>query len=64
MVTFDTRFHLKKGTGLVRDIFNEKNMARLTGNIGIEHVPEPATAALLLGGLSLFAAARRRGVRR
>ncbi len=41
VVTFDTRFHLKKGTGLVRDIFNDKNMARLTGNLGIGHVRYP-----------------------
>ena len=41
MVTFDERFHMKKGAGLVRDIFNAKNMARLRGNLGIGHVRYP-----------------------
>src|SRR6187431_1122018 len=29
MATFDGRFHLKKGEGLVRDVFRQKNMDRL-----------------------------------
>ncbi len=41
VVTCDNRFHLKKGIGLVRDIFNDKNMARLTGSVGIGHVRYP-----------------------
>ena len=41
MVTFDTRFNLKKGSGLVRDIFREKNMKRLRGNMGIGHTRYP-----------------------
>lgn len=39
--TFDRRFHLKKGYGLVRDVFNEKNVRRLKGNMGIGHVRYP-----------------------
>ncbi len=35
------KFHVKKGVGLVRDIFNEKNMARLQGNIGVGHTRYP-----------------------
>ena len=41
LVTFDGRFHLKKGNGLVRDIFRAKNMERLTGPMGIGHVRYP-----------------------
>lgn len=41
MVTFDDCFQVKKGNGLVRDVFRPKNMARLTGTIGIGHVRYP-----------------------
>jgi amidophosphoribosyltransferase len=45
MITLDDRFHLKKGSGLVRDIFNEKNMPRLTGNMGLGHVRYPTVGS-------------------
>lgn len=35
------KFHIKKGAGLVRDIFDEQNMARLQGNLGIGHSRYP-----------------------
>lgn len=35
------RFHLKKGFGLVRDIFSEKHMVDLSGTMGIGHVRYP-----------------------
>lgn len=41
IMTYDTRFHLKKGNGLVRDVFHTKNMIRLRGNMGIGHVRYP-----------------------
>lgn len=41
MATFDHKFHMKKGTGLVSDIFNEADLTDLTGNIGIAHVRYP-----------------------
>ncbi|MBN2536900.1 amidophosphoribosyltransferase, partial [candidate division WOR-3 bacterium] len=41
ILTSDTTFHLKKGNGLVASVFNEKNLARLTGNSGIGHVRYP-----------------------
>lgn len=41
MMTFDDHFHLKKGNGLVRDVFRTKNMIRLTGPMGIGHVRYP-----------------------
>lgn len=41
MMTYDDHFHLKKGNGLVRDVFHTKNMIRLKGNMGIGHVRYP-----------------------
>ena len=42
MSTFDgRRFHVKKGNGLARDVFKERNVARLVGNIGLGHVRYP-----------------------
>ena len=37
IMTYNQRFHVKKGAGLIRDIFDQQNMARLQGNIGIGH---------------------------
>ena len=37
IITYNKQFHLKKGLGLVRDVFDEKNMMRLQGNLGIGH---------------------------
>jgi amidophosphoribosyltransferase len=41
ILTYDGRFHLKRGNGLVNDIFDKQNMLRLTGNIGIGHTRYP-----------------------
>lgn len=41
IMTYDTQFHLKKGNGLVRDVFHAKSLARLTGTVGIGHVRYP-----------------------
>ena len=41
IITYDGRFHVKKGNGLVRDIFSAENVQRLTGNIGIGHTRYP-----------------------
>jgi len=41
IVTYNHRVHTKKGLGLVRDIFNADNMARLEGNTGIGHTRYP-----------------------
>ena len=40
-ITYDNRFNLKKGNGLVQNVFNEKNLARLKGQMGIGHVRYP-----------------------
>ncbi|MFT7668540.1 MAG: amidophosphoribosyltransferase [Planctomycetota bacterium] len=41
IITFTDSFHLKKGLGLVSEVFTEKNMPRLRGNLGIGHVRYP-----------------------
>ncbi len=35
------RFHLRKDNGLVRDVFQQRHMLRLAGNMGIGHVRYP-----------------------
>jgi len=45
MITFTESFHLKKGLGLVLEVFDEKNMARLKGNLGVGHVRYPTVGA-------------------
>ncbi|MCJ7526030.1 MAG: amidophosphoribosyltransferase [Candidatus Aminicenantes bacterium] len=41
ILTYDGHYHLKKGNGLVRDIFDEHNTARLKGHIGLGHTRYP-----------------------
>jgi amidophosphoribosyltransferase len=41
IVTFTDSFHVKKGLGLVRDVFNDNNMSRLRGPLGVGHVRYP-----------------------
>lgn len=41
IITYDGRFHTKKGNGLINDIFNDKNIHRLTGPVGIGHTRYP-----------------------
>jgi amidophosphoribosyltransferase len=41
IITFTDSFHVKKGLGLVLEIFNEKNMPRLRGHLGVGHVRYP-----------------------
>ncbi len=45
ITTYENRFHLKKGNGLVRDVFHTKNMIRLRGPIGIGHVRYPTAGS-------------------
>ena len=41
ILTYDGHYHLKKGNGLIRDIFDEHNTARLKGCIGLGHTRYP-----------------------
>ena len=41
IITYDGRFHTKKGNGLVRDIFTVEHAKRLRGHIGIGHTRYP-----------------------
>jgi amidophosphoribosyltransferase len=40
-VTFRDRFQAKKGLGLVREVFQEKHLARLRGHLAVGHVRYP-----------------------
>jgi len=41
IATFDRRFHLKRGSGLVRDIFSQEDAPVLSGSAGVGHVRYP-----------------------
>ena len=41
VTNYQGRFYLEKGEGLITDVFNKGNMARLLGNIGVGHVRYP-----------------------
>lgn len=46
MVTIDDgMFHLRKANGLVRDVFRNRHMMRLTGNSGIGHARYPTAGS-------------------
>lgn len=45
IITYDGRFHVKKGEGLVRDIFSEANVRRLQGELGVGHVRYPTVGS-------------------
>lgn len=41
ILTYDGKYHVKKGNGLVQDVFDERNIQRLTGYVGIGHTRYP-----------------------
>ncbi len=41
IATYSDRFHLRKGLGLVREVFRQEHMLRLGGNMGIGQVRYP-----------------------
>ena len=41
MTSEEGHLHLRKSNGLVRDVFHERHMLKLTGNIGIAHTRYP-----------------------
>jgi amidophosphoribosyltransferase len=40
-----SKLHLKKGNGLVRDVFDQESMGALQGNVGIGHVRYPTAGS-------------------
>jgi amidophosphoribosyltransferase len=45
IITYDGRFHIKKGEGLVRDIFSAADFRRLKGRLGVGHVRYPTVGS-------------------
>ena len=45
MLTYNNHFHLKKGLGYVRDVFDQDHMERLEGNWGIGHTRYPTAGS-------------------
>jgi len=45
IITYDGRFHVKKGEGLVREIFSAANFERLKGGMGVGHVRYPTVGS-------------------
>ncbi len=45
IITYDGHFHVKKGEGLVRDIFSAANFERLKGDLGVGHVRYPTVGS-------------------
>ena len=45
IITCNDRLHFKTGTGLVRDIFQDKHIQRLQGTMGIGHTRYPTSGA-------------------
>ncbi len=45
ITTFTDRFNVKKGFGLVVEVFDESNMSRLKGHLGVGHVRYPTVGA-------------------
>lgn len=43
IITCNDGLHIKKGTGLVRDIFQARHMERLQGHMGIGHTRYPTS---------------------
>jgi len=41
IITYNGRFHTKKGNGLIQDIFTPENLERLNGPVGIGHTRYP-----------------------
>lgn len=48
ILTYQQKFHFKRGLGLARDIFQAHDIERMTGNIGIAHTRYPTTGRIEL----------------
>ena len=45
LVSFDKKFEVKKGLGLVREVFEDKHMTRLSGPVAVAHVRYPTVGS-------------------
>jgi amidophosphoribosyltransferase len=54
IITFTDHFHVKKGLGLVLEVFTAQNMARLQGNLGVGHVRYPTVGGGAQGDAQPF----------
>jgi amidophosphoribosyltransferase len=45
IITYDGRFHIKKGEGLVSEIFSEAHFRRLQGSLAVGHVRYPTVGS-------------------
>ena len=54
ITTYNKHMHKTKGLGLVRDIFTEKKIKRLKGNIGIAHTRYPTQGGFGHGEIQPF----------
>ena len=54
ITTYNKHMHKTKGLGLVRDIFTEKQIKRLKGNVGIAHTRYPTQGGFGHGEIQPF----------
>lgn len=45
IVTYDGRFHIRKGAGLVREVFSPESMAGVAGDLALGHVRYPTVGS-------------------
>ncbi len=50
----DNRLHIRKSNGLVRDVFQQRDMSRLQGNVGLGHVRYPTAGSASLSEAQPF----------
>ena len=54
IITFTDHFHVKKGLGLVLEVFTARNMGRLKGHLGVGHVRYPTVGGGTQGDAQPF----------
>lgn len=54
IVSFGEKFQAKKGLGLVREVFEEKHLARLSGSMAVGHVRYPTVGQNEVGDVQPF----------
>lgn len=54
IATYDGMFHIQKGNGLVREVFKQKDIRGLLGNIGIGHTRYPTAGSYELSEAQPF----------